>query len=344
MRLTVGMCSALTEDVMTKLQNSGIRNVTDFMLKDPESLAMESSVSYKDLYSIRQIIRAHYAAFAVSGDDMLEAAIKTAIAITTGNTNLDNLLGGGLMAGEVMEVCGGWGVGKTSLCVNLAVHAALKFGKSVLYIDPLASISALRISSVVEALSEEPELVGQALAHIKIVTPSDVWGVFQALEVARQPHFLTRKKDRGSNGGGESSSIKSMGKTKLVIVDSLPAVILPLLAEPKKQGLGIINQLAVALKSLASEQQLAVVVVNNTCITLADFSGQGAESNSKWKPALGRFWAHVPHIRLYIERETSLHTKQDHQNNSPSPLEVKVTIWKGTRLKEADAKITIFSA
>lgn len=47
MRLTVGMCPALTDDVLLKLRKAGITNIMDFMLKDSEALAMETSVSYK---------------------------------------------------------------------------------------------------------------------------------------------------------------------------------------------------------------------------------------------------------------------------------------------------------
>lgn len=65
------------------------------------------------------------------------------------------MLGGGVLTGEVVEFCGGSGVGKSSLCVGLATHAALHLGLSILYIDPLNSINALRFTTVIERLSEE---------------------------------------------------------------------------------------------------------------------------------------------------------------------------------------------
>lgn len=60
-----------------------------------------------------------------------------------------------MLTGEVVELCGGSGVGKSSICVGLATHAALHLGLSVLYIDPLKSISALRFTPVIERLSEK---------------------------------------------------------------------------------------------------------------------------------------------------------------------------------------------
>lgn len=47
MRLTPGLCPALTEEVMAKLKSAGIKTIIDFMLKDSETLARETSVSYK---------------------------------------------------------------------------------------------------------------------------------------------------------------------------------------------------------------------------------------------------------------------------------------------------------
>ncbi|XP_071521739.1 DNA repair protein RAD51 homolog 4-like isoform X2 [Panulirus ornatus] len=341
MRLTVGMCPALTDEVLSKLKNAGIRNIMDFMLKDSEALAMETS----DLQSIRRIIHAHYAAFAVPGDDLLGEAVRSAVVISTGNTNLDSLLGGGIMTGEMMEICGSWSAGKTSLCVNLAVHAALKLGLSTLYVDPLINISPLRLNHVVEALSEEEEVVEQALARIKVVTPSDVWGIFQALDLVRQPYFSVMGKNADSGAGGGANPMTGGGKIKLVIVDSLPSVLTPLLGRSQSQGRGIISHLATTLKSLASEQQLAVVVVNN--VVQADFSSMkshGDEPHSRWKPGLGRFWAHVPNTRLFIEREDNSSTLPDCQSNNPKPLNVNVTIWKSTRLKMANTKFSIFSS
>ncbi|KAK8728549.1 hypothetical protein OTU49_009011, partial [Cherax quadricarinatus] len=344
-RLTAGLCPALTEEVLSKLHKSGIRNITDFLLKDVEALATESSVSYKDLQSIRRIIHAHYAAFAVSGDCMLSEVVQTAVVISTGNTNLDSLLGGGLMTGEVMEVCGGWGTGKTSLCVNLAVHAALKLRMNVLYIDPLASINALRLAPVIEALSEDLQVVEQALARIEAVIPSDIWSVFQALELLRQPYFSVRKKDVEQWNVSDSRPVSTIRKTKLVIVDSLPSILMPLLGGRQKQGWGIINELAAVLKSLASEQQAAVVVVNN--VVQANFNSvknRGHNSESNWKPALGRFWAHVPHIRLFLEKDFSSSTPQNSEDGPLTPMDINVSIWKSTRLKSQTTKISIFSA
>lgn len=77
----------------------------------------------------------------------------------------------------------------------------------------------------------------QALARIKVVTPSDVWGVFQALDLVCQPYFSVIGKHTDSGGCDGTSSKTAVGKIKLVIVDSLPSVMTPLLGRSQSQGM-----------------------------------------------------------------------------------------------------------
>ncbi|XP_042874100.1 DNA repair protein RAD51 homolog 4-like [Penaeus japonicus] len=347
MRLTPGLCPALTEEVMAKLKSAGIKTIIDFMLKDSETLARETSVSYKDLQSIRRIIHAHHAAFAVSGTDLLDEAVRSSVVISTGNSSLNSLLGGGLMTGEVVELCGGWGEGKTSLCVQLALHAALKLGLHTLFVDPSASVTPSRLAPFIEASSEEEQVVEKALSRIKITSPSDIWSMFRALEKAYHPCITL------DDSAGSSSNSQSAGKLKLVVVDSLPTLVMPVLEGSRKEGLGILNQLAMTLKALASEQQIAVVVVNNVVQMNNGSFVHKSDNHPKWKPALGRYWEHVPHTRLFVERiELPEHSKilkssasepRENQDSSRLSLYLKVSVWKSTRLKMDSSRISLFT-
>ena len=71
---------------------------------------------------------------------------------------LDKLVEGGLTTGEVVEVCGGSGEGKTTLCLQVALHAALEQGIGVLYVDPVGSLNHLRVNPLVEALPHDTEV------------------------------------------------------------------------------------------------------------------------------------------------------------------------------------------
>ncbi|XP_066978848.1 DNA repair protein RAD51 homolog 4-like [Macrobrachium rosenbergii] len=86
MRLCVGLIPALTEAALSKLKSSGVTNMLTFMQRDPEDLAQETGISYKDLQSIRQLIFAQHAAIPITGTDMLDKAAKSTIIISTGNS------------------------------------------------------------------------------------------------------------------------------------------------------------------------------------------------------------------------------------------------------------------
>lgn len=69
-------------------------------------------------------------------------------------------------------MCGGSGEGKTTLCLQLALHAALELGVSVLYVDPVGSLNHLRMNPVVEALPQDLEACGPFWFFLGSVTGS----------------------------------------------------------------------------------------------------------------------------------------------------------------------------
>ncbi|NWW80853.1 RA51D protein, partial [Climacteris rufus] len=86
--------------------------------------------------------------------------------------------------------------------------------------------------------------------------------------------------------------VSSTGPLKMVLLDSVSAVISPLLGGRQSEGLGLMMLLSRELKSLAREFSLAVVVTNQ--VTRDSSTGQ-------LKPALGRSWSFVPSTRVLLE-------------------------------------------
>lgn len=346
MRLSVGMCPSLTAEVVEKLRAQGVKSVRELLLRDCEELARKASVSYRELRSIRRVAIAHHSVFPVSGQDLLSEAIHTTQVLSTGSKELDKLLGGGLATGEVVEVCGQAGEGKTSLCLRLALHTAQELGICVLYVDSMGGLSPLRINPIVEALPQDPK-TEEALSRIKVVGAYDVWELFDALTIPTQPFVPVRQGGAGAGAG------VTLSKIKLVVVDSVATILFPhICGQQSKQGLAMMNQLAVRLKTLAREQHLAVVVVNDVVQARGgdeDYTTNTTTSvsNSQFNPALGRLWRSVPHIRLYIKRTRQcigkrLLVKKDSEGDylAPrSPLELMVAVWKGTRVKERRAVV-----
>ncbi|KAF6298899.1 hypothetical protein mRhiFer1_008939 [Rhinolophus ferrumequinum] len=83
----------------------------------------------------------------------------------------------------------------------------------------------------------------------------------------------------------------SSGTVKVVFVDSVTAVVSPLLGGQQREGLALMMQLAQELKTLARDLGVAVVVTNHM---IRD------RDSGKLKPALGRSWSFVPSTRIVV--------------------------------------------
>ncbi|XP_058416373.1 DNA repair protein RAD51 homolog 4 isoform X4 [Diceros bicornis minor] len=231
--LRPGLCPGLTQDMVQLLRSRGIRTVVDLVSADLEEVAQKCGLSYKALVALRRVLLAQFSAFPFNGADLYEE-LKTSTAIlSTGIESLDKLLDAGLYTGEVTELVGGPGSGKTQ---------------------------------------------AGALQRIQVVRAFDI---FQMLDVLQDL--------RGAVAQQVSSS---SGIVKVVVVDSVTAVVSPLLGGQQREGLALMMQLARELKTLARDLGTAVVVTNH--ITRDRDSG-------KLKPALGRSWSFVPSTRILLD-------------------------------------------
>ncbi|XP_054022403.1 DNA repair protein RAD51 homolog 4 isoform X2 [Dryobates pubescens] len=232
--LRAGLCPGLTEEMIQLLRAGGIRTVVDFVSSDLEDVAQKCSLSYKALVAVRRVLLAQFSAFPANGADLYEELKSSTAILPTGSTSLDQLLDSGLYTGEVTELMGAPGSGKTQL---------------------------------------------EALQRVQVVRVFDIYEMLRALQELR---------DRLSQ-----QVVSSVGALRLVVIDSVSAVIYPLLGGRHSEGLAIMMQLARELKTLAREFSLAIVVTNQVT--------RDSSSNGPLKPALGRSWSFVPSTRVLLE-------------------------------------------
>ncbi|NWS52957.1 RA51D protein, partial [Chunga burmeisteri] len=275
--LRAGLCPGLTEEMIQLLRANGIRTVVDFVSSDLEDVAQKCSLSYKALVAVRRVLLAQFSAFPANGADLYEELKSSTAILPTGSPSLDQLLDSGLYTGEVTELVGAPGSGKTQVCLGIAASVSLGLKQHVLFLDSTGGFSASRLYQMLRSRAEDEEEQA-ALQRIQVVRVFDVYEMLSALQELR---------DRLSQ-----QVVSSVGPLKITVIDSVSAVIYPLLGGKQSEGLAIMMQLARELKTLAREFSLAVVVTNQVTRD---------SSTGLLKPALGRSWSFVPSTRVLLE-------------------------------------------
>ncbi|KAM9788911.1 DNA repair protein RAD51 homolog 4 [Neosynchiropus ocellatus] len=276
--LREGMCPGLDETLVRDLRSVEIKTVEDLVSADIERLAQKCSVSYKALFAIRRVLLAQHAAFPVSAADLYQELLSSTAILSTGHPSLDELLGSGLYTGELTEVCGGPGSGKSQVCFGVSVHISLRLKQRVVFIDTAGGLSATRLLQMLQAETSREEEQTEALERIHVFRAFDVFSLLDRL-------FQLR-------GGGFSQVCVGGGSVRAVIVDSVSAVISPLLGAKHGEGMSLMMQVGGALKTIAKDFNMAALVTNHVT----------RSSGGELQPGLGVSWSHVPRTRILLQR------------------------------------------
>nr|XP_013813683.1 PREDICTED: DNA repair protein RAD51 homolog 4 isoform X1 [Apteryx mantelli mantelli] len=260
--------------------------VVDFVSSDLEDVAQKCSLSYKALVAVRRVLLAQFSAFPANGADLYEELKSSTAILSTGIPSLDKLLDSGLYTGEVTELMGAPGSGKTQVCLSIAASMSLGLKQHVLFLDSTGGFTASRLYQMLQAQAEDEEEQLEALQRVQVTRVFDVYEMLRALQELRDS--LSQQ------------VLSSTGPLKVVLIDSVSAVIYPLLGGKQSEGLALMMQLARELKMLAREFSLAVVVTNQ--VTRDSSAGP-------LKPALGRSWSFVPSTRVLLQSKEATSEK-----------------------------------
>lgn len=218
------------------------------------------------------------AAFPLTAADLWHEMESRAFIIPTGCDNLDELLEGGLYSGEVTELCGAPGVGKTQLCYSVTLETSKGSTNTVAYLSTNCSFNASRLSSM-HMLTCHNNIQLDTEDVMERIRCYAVGDIFEALQVLSGiQHKIASQHDTFHS------------QIRLIVIDNITILISPLLGGAQFEGHAIMNHLAIYLTKLAQDYCLIVLVVNNTVTNMLD----------DIKPALGNSWAHVPSTRLML--------------------------------------------
>ncbi|XP_077448826.1 DNA repair protein RAD51 homolog 4 isoform X1 [Stigmatopora argus] len=278
--LREGMCPGLDQDLVRRLRDVHVKTVENYVSSDIEDLAKKCSASYQALIAIRRVLLAQHASFPVSGADLYDELLSSSAILSTGNPDLDALLDSGVYTGEVTELAGGPGSGKTQVCMGLAATVSQHLKQNVIYVDTTGGLTAGRLQQMLQSQTRSHEQQTEAMQRIAVYRAVDVFSLLDCL------HRL------GANGGGLRQASVGGGSVKVLIVDSVSAVIAPLLGSRHQEAMVMMTQVAISLKTMAKDFNLAVLVTNHV----------SRNDEGEVQPGLGVTWSHVPRTRILLER------------------------------------------
>jgi DNA repair protein RAD51 len=203
--------------------------------------------------------------------------------ITTGSTELDKLLGGGVETGSVTEMFGEFRTGKTQLCHTLAVSCQLPVERGgaegrCLWIDTENTFRPERIVPIAERFGLEPSDVMDNIAYAR------------AYNTDHQTQLLVT-----------ASAMLAEARYALLIIDSSTN-----LYRTDYSGRGELSarqmhlgQFLRNLQRLADEFGIAVVITNQV---VAQVDGASMFVADPKKPVGGNIMAHASQTRLYLRK------------------------------------------
>uniref|UniRef100_A0A8B9P986 RAD51 paralog D n=1 Tax=Apteryx owenii TaxID=8824 RepID=A0A8B9P986_APTOW len=177
--------------------------VVDFVSSDLEDVAQKCSLSYKALVAVRRVLLAQFSAFPANGADLYEELKSSTAILSTGIPSLDKLLDSGLYTGEVTELMGAPGSGKTQVCLSIAASMSLGLKQHVLFLDSTGGFTASRLYQMLQAQAEDEEEQLEALQRVQVTRVFDVYEMLRALQELRDSlsQQVTNQVTRDSSAG-----------------------------------------------------------------------------------------------------------------------------------------------
>ena len=225
-------------------------------------------------------------------------------------SRLDDMLGGGISTGEVLEVAGETSIGKTQLCMMVAARLAWISDESIAYIDTANTFCPRRFKQMYDFIAtarDDGDDGGMSRGGEGNDDRDSDGGNTDTAEGKKAKSFSTAGSQiRVFRSCSNAFALNTLLQTfqqkmeaqeesyfkrlRLVIIDSLSGILAPLLGTKQPQGHAVMQETARFIKSLAFKHHLAVLT---TCHTVST-----KENPLGLKPALGESWTYFADRRL----------------------------------------------
>ncbi|XP_035416975.1 DNA repair protein RAD51 homolog 3 isoform X2 [Cygnus atratus] len=282
-----------------RLAAAGFQTAQELLDTGPCGLSREIGISKEEALEALQVVRQE-----CSGDaartaggaattrkctalELLEEEQAQGFIITFCSA-LDNILGGGVQLTKITEVCGAPGVGKTQLCMQLAVDVQIPecFGGvcgEAVFIDTEGSFMVDRVADIAAACVQHCRLIAEAHQeedHQKALETFSLESILSHI-------YYFRCRDY----------IELLAQVRLVVIDGIA---FPFRHDFEDLSLRtrLLNGLAQQLIIIANDHKSAVVLTNQMTTRIG-------QSQSTLVPALGESWGHAATVRLIFHWDKS---------------------------------------
>ncbi|XP_076108679.1 DNA repair protein RAD51 homolog 3-like isoform X2 [Mytilus galloprovincialis] len=282
----------------TKLCAAGFLTVEDLKDIKPSSLSKETGIGLEECLEIIKL---------VNDDTTKKSTVKSAFdilqqeqtlpPIITFSEQIDAMLGGGVPLCKITEFCGAPGIGKTQMCMQLAVDVQIPecFGGldgEVVYLDTEGSLIVERLVDITTATIQHCQQISQMesdeetkssmseFTTEKVLSRIHYYRCHDYVELLATVHLLP-------------DFIKDHPKVKLVVVDSI-AFHFRHDFDDFSLRTRLLTSMAQSFIKLATEYKIAVVLTNQ--MTTKVKHGE----SSQLVPALGESWGHASTVRVIL--------------------------------------------
>ncbi|KAL7516635.1 hypothetical protein ACHAWX_001631 [Stephanocyclus meneghinianus] len=264
-----------------KLNDAGFHTVESVAHSTVRKLSEVRGLSEAKVLKLKEIVKTMVPMDFKTAADALEDR-KALVTLTTGSTELDKLLEGGIETGSLTEVFGEFRTGKTQLCHTLCVTCQMPIseggaeGKAI-YIDTEGTFRPNRLQAIAERFGMDPSVALENVAYAR------------AHNSEHQMELLKM-----------AAAIMSQDRYALIVVDSATA-----LYRTDYCGRGELSerqmhlaQFLRQLTRLAEEFGVAVFITNQV---VANPDGMSFAKDST-KPIGGNIVAHASTTRLRLRK------------------------------------------
>jgi RAD51-like protein 2 len=311
-----------------KLLKKGFKNINDLQNLTPTELAKEIEVSKEEALEILKIIKKEENNYiineGVSAFDLLKKDLlnnNKINFITTFNSSMDEMLGGGIPLGKITEFSGVPGIGKTQLGIQLSINVNIPsildgVEGECIYIDTEGSFVIERVIEMSNSLINyiKQILLNNEEKRINEEDKTKIIENFNLEYILSRIHYF-RIHDYVEQIGLINilpNIIEKKFNIKLIIIDSV-AFHFRHDFEDMRIRSKLLNNLSQSLLNIANKYNIAIVLMNQmtTKINKINNNNQNNQNNNNNNnntnnnetiliPALGENWGYLCNNRIIL--------------------------------------------